>query len=854
MEENSYMFTFQVQLDSCMDSLLKRTTAEITALVKDKFAQTQNNVVSNETDKCLVTANRNNPERQSEKSKAEKTPVIFGEPETDERQTDTEILLEFQTQLTSCMDCLLKQAMVEIIAWVKDTVVQFHSKIAAKETEIQHLAEQLHVLETQTQVTLKAVGFGSSEDQPSVSPVVFEEIERIHSDAVGLEQDKGSALVRNVPEAACFVEAEPAVDYELTVETTAMDEGNLSDGPQGGLQDEKEEVVLEVSNTYAGAWGAEESGGSPPSVSAIPADAATPLLHALEPGAAPHSCSRCWKSFSKEWVLHRHMRKHGEGGAGRAGGHDCPHCGRGFKHRKGLASHLRSHSDEKPYSCDVCGQRFTRPESAKKHQRLHSGVKPYTCPQCPKRFFRSDGLKSHLRTHEGRKRPATAAQSRPKLCMCSHCGKAYANATQVANHERTHTGERPYECGQCHKRFRHSGALSVHRITHQRERPHTCPTCPKSFRCAKHLKRHLLTHSEVRPFACDQCPLSFRTANELKAHKLRHGLQRTHGCPDCGKSFKTEYEVKLHRRAHNGERPYPCPNCERTFRRLHHLTSHRLTHTGERPYACDLCPRRFIRAREMRNHKRKVHLAMEEPLRCAPCQVSFDSLLLLEAHRHALHGETEEKLLEGLQRFPRILPRKAGAEQGAQQRVGAAGNPGAQRGAKVLGPVVFLLAGQGVSIPILASATVMTPMTTVAKVPIMPVSRAPSKTLRKAPVPDTTPEAKGERTANLRSSLKPPSGTETKPVARTPLTDRAKASTRTPPKPGTQTAAAAKTLLKTNTRSLAKPPASATPSTSAAGAATPPETPPTRPAGLLPNPSHPLEPKAKRVLQPEQRL
>ncbi|KAG5846199.1 hypothetical protein ANANG_G00147270 [Anguilla anguilla] len=764
MEETAYMFTLQVQLDSCMDSLLKRTTAEITALVKDKFSPNKDNVVSKETEKRLASANPNYPESQLGKSKAEKTPVIFGEPETGDRQSDTEILLEFQTQLTSCMDCLLKQAMVEIIAWVKDTVVQFHEKIAAKEAEIRHLAEQLHVLETQTQVTLKAVSFGSPDDRPSESPAVFEEIERIDNDAVGLEQESGAAVVRNVPEAACFVEAEPAVDYELTVATTALDGGSLcGDDPRAGPRTQERgggAGDLPLLRRALGGRG-RRRGGAPSA--------------AQGPSVAPAQPQR------REAVLLRGLR---------------------------AAIHPPGVRQEAPAAAH-------RREAA----RLPS------VPQTLLPLRRSPEPPAHARGPP--QAPAATARPRPKLCMCAHCGKAYASAGQLANHERTHTGERPYECGQCHKRFGQAAALSLHRVTHQRERPHACPSCPKSFRCARHLRRHARTHSDARPFACGQCPLCFRSAGELRAHTLRHGLRRSHPCPDCGKRFKTEYEVKLHARAHSGERPYPCPDCPRAFRRLHHLTSHRLTHTGQRPLRLRPVPAP-LPAGEGAAYPpapRAPRPRPAAPLRPLPAQLRQPAPAAGAPARPPRPRPHRPQASARPAEVPQDSASAGGAERGGQQRVGAAAGPG-PRGGKVLGPVVFLLAGQGVSIPVLASSTVVTPMTTVAKVPIMPVSRAVSKTRRKAPAPDATPAAKGGRKADTRPSPKPPNDAPTQPAAKTPPLGGAKA--------------AAETGLKIATRSSAK---SALPGTPAA---TPPRTPRARRAPRPPpDSSHPWSPKPR---------
>ncbi|KAL4641691.1 zinc finger protein 490-like isoform X1 [Arapaima gigas] len=731
------MEVVHIHLSSCMDALVRRSTSEITSLVRSSFSLLNSEIESKEAENRRLWARLQLLETHLEGTNVNK-PHTVGEQRKESQEGVC--LMHFHTTLSSCMNSIVKETKAEISTWVKGNFRQLH-------TNMESNGEKTGTCHSP-----------SVDGSPSQR---FEELEPGFSDHVGLIQEKDTVATRQVPEAACFVVAEPSLDYELTVATTGMEEH---------LPGREREEVEEPGgcnsdlHSYSGAWVAEEMEEStlqPVRESLVTTATLQPALElgSGQPERALHSCNHCGRNFSKEWILRRHMRKHSDGGGleARAASHSCPHCSRSFKQRKGLVSHLHSHSGAKPYSCSVCNQRFTRPESLNKHRRLHSGVKPFSCSLCPRRFFRSDGLKSHMRTHEEGRKPLPSP-TLPKLCMCTHCGKAFSSITQVANHERTHTGEKPYECMLCHKRFRHAGALSVHRITHQRERPHVCPRCPKTFRCSKHLKRHLVTHSDARPFTCDHCPLTFRTANELKGHKTRHGLQRTHACPDCGKSFKTEYEVKLHRRAHNGERPYSCPDCQRTFRRPHHLTSHRLTHTGEKPFACDVCQRRFVRAREMRSHKKKVHLAAE-PSKCDRCQMDFENLPLLEAHKRCYHSQVENlsQEVQGLSRFPKILPRHMQTDR-LQGDVGPQCNPPGktmlveQPRGKVLSPVVLVLAAQGVTLPILQPSDVFTPATTVVK---LPLTAAPLNQLT-APLKVRIPAASRKPIGRIAGITSPP--------------------------------------------------------------------------------------------------
>ncbi|KAJ8261606.1 hypothetical protein GJAV_G00156210 [Gymnothorax javanicus] len=148
----------------------------------------------------------------------------------------------------------------------------------------------------------------------------------------------------------------------------------------------------------------------------------------------------------------------------------------------------RLHNEvERPFSCSLCGKRFGLQRNLKTHQRTHTGEKPYGCHRCDRRFAHQQSLETHQRTHTGE-----------KPFPCAHCGKRFSIAQNLKTHQRTHTGERPYRCAHCGKCFSQLGNLRIHQRTHTGERPYRCTHCGKSFSLLQNLKTHLRIHSSSR--------------------------------------------------------------------------------------------------------------------------------------------------------------------------------------------------------------------------------------------------------------------------------------------------------------------------------------------------------------------
>ena len=115
---------------------------------------------------------------------------------------------------------------------------------------------------------------------------------------------------------------------------------------------------------------------------------------------------------------------------------------------------MRTYNGEKSYPCNQCFKAFSQDSDLKRHMRTHTGEKPYPCNKCLKTFSEVGNLKRHSKTHTGENwetismyksflsgwRIEEALKNTYRwetLCMCL---KAFSDVGNLKNHLRTHTG------------------------------------------------------------------------------------------------------------------------------------------------------------------------------------------------------------------------------------------------------------------------------------------------------------------------------------------------------------------------------------------------------------------------------
>ncbi|XP_077388232.1 uncharacterized protein LOC144025776 [Festucalex cinctus] len=118
----------------------------------------------------------------------------------------------------------------------------------------------------------------------------------------------------------------------------------------------------------------------------------------------------------------------------------------------------------------------------------HTVNKSLDCSFCGMSFPSREDLMAHRATHTGE----------PQI-SCAMCGKSFANKTTLGIHMRIHTGEKPYACSLCGKRFTQNGSLKIHLRTHSGEKPYSCSRCTASFNNPSNLRRHMMTHNTNGP-------------------------------------------------------------------------------------------------------------------------------------------------------------------------------------------------------------------------------------------------------------------------------------------------------------------------------------------------------------------
>lgn len=255
---------------------------------------------------------------------------------------------------------------------------------------------------------------------------------------------------------------------------------------------------------------------------------------------------------------------------------------------------------------------------------------------------------------------------------CMKCGFVARYISQLQQHVVKHSKERPFTCLWCSESFKRKAHLDLHERQHCAASPNgemlvsiskkrhlsACPILRRNNFCvAKRSDSVILndknnhSNSELK---CDHCEFTAQYPSTMKLHMVKHFNERPFVCQQCSKAFKRKSALNTHQKNVHGKFPVgvkemKCDKCDFTAAYLAQFERHMRIHSGERPYKCKFCSKRFRLKGNLRRHNR-IH-SIQCPFLCDICGKVFKGRLLLNKHRHYVHGKKFSglKILECIQ-------------------------------------------------------------------------------------------------------------------------------------------------------------------------------------------------------------
>ncbi|CAH0596874.1 unnamed protein product [Chrysodeixis includens] len=342
--------------------------------------------------------------------------------------------------------------------------------------------------------------------------------------------------------------------------------------------------------------------------------------------AATYKCEFCFKWFSKEDIMRRHLKlRHNES----AGPNDCPFCHMRYRLKNMLSRHIVQHYTK--YKCLRCDLVCPLKNTALFHNDYHNGV-IRKCKHCGVEFRHVSTYYTHLRAHRSEH-------------VCTLCGACFVSVKGLSMHKKikhvdtvTHPEEEQSYCERCDIRFETQRAYEEH-LSHSAMHAEGVDDTPAQS-TSKHTMKSLTKYPR-KAIECPLCNKTFSTQTAYKKHiETEHKDspivrdEQRHVCEICGASLAAN-SVASHMNTHTREKIYTCGTCGMQFNSKSSANRHKLTHTGEKPYGCSLCDKRFTQKGSMQLHYRTFHLKEPYPKRNRTKKgESSDETSLLDYYRN----------------------------------------------------------------------------------------------------------------------------------------------------------------------------------------------------------------------------
>jgi hypothetical protein len=156
----------------------------------------------------------------------------------------------------------------------------------------------------------------------------------------------------------------------------------------------------------------------------------TVLLRVGDKGA---TCLSCNESFDTGKAYYNHLRSVHD--TIEASNYVCHVCSKTFSKNYILTKHMKIHSGVN-YFCAFCPASFSYPEGLKRHEKIHdpSHLSKFQCDQCPNSYAERKSLKLHILT-------VHLNQTQERNFKCDVCGMRFITSNNLKKHLLKHTGE-----------------------------------------------------------------------------------------------------------------------------------------------------------------------------------------------------------------------------------------------------------------------------------------------------------------------------------------------------------------------------------------------------------------------------